>query len=99
MLRVHGYYCATKAEVLAFLAEQAKGENEEMAANAVNKSVGKLSCAYYTPADALPAERKSAMSDGLVFQLQSHVFLPENVERWTGSVFGSLQPANLEHDI
>jgi hypothetical protein len=32
------------------------------------------------------------MDGGLVFKVQSYVFLPEKVERWTGAVFGSLQP-------
>jgi hypothetical protein len=40
------------------------------------------------------------MRDGLVFKLHSFMFLPERVERWSGTVFGSLQqPPNAKHDV
>ena len=71
-----------------------------MAANAVNKSLGKFSCAYYTPADAIYTGEHTVIRDGLVFKLHSFVFLPEKVERWSGTVFGSLQQApNAKHDV
>jgi hypothetical protein len=31
------------------------------------------------------------MNDGIVYKVQSYIFLPEKVERWTGSYFGSMQ--------
>lgn len=89
--RVRGFFCAAKGDSVAFLVAQAKGENEEMAANAVNKSIAKFSCAYYRPADAIQTGEQTVMEDGLVFKLQKYLFLPEKVERWSGSVFGSLQ--------
>lgn len=88
--RVRGYFCNAKSDSVAFLVEQAKGENEVMAANAVNKRIAKFSCAYYLPADAIHTDEQTVMEDGLVFKLQKYLFLPEKVERWSGSVFGSL---------
>ncbi len=83
-----------------FLMYQAKGENEEMAANAVNKEIAKASCAYYLPADAIYTGEHTVMRDGLVFKLHSYVFLPEQVERWSGSVLGSLQQSPYaKHDV
>lgn len=98
--RVRGFFCNAKADSIGFLMSQAMGENEEMAANAVNKSLGKFSCAYYLPANAIYTGEHTVMRDGLVFKLHSYLFLPEKVERWSGSVLGSLQPsANAKHDV
>lgn len=89
--RVRGYFCNAKNDSVAFLVEQAKGENEIMAANAVNKRIAEFSCAYYMRADAIRTGEQTVMEDGLVFKLQKFLFLPEKVERWSGTVFGSLQ--------
>lgn len=98
--RVRGFFCNAKADSIGFLMSQAMGENEEMAANAVNKSLGKFSCAYYLPADAIYTGEHTVMRDGLVFKLHSYLFLPEKVERWSGSVLGSLQQSpNAKHDV
>jgi hypothetical protein len=98
--RVRGFFCNQKVDSINFLMYQAMGENEEMAANAVNKEIAKASCAYYLPADAIYSGEHTVMQDGLVFKLHSYVFLPEKVERWSGSVLGSLaQPVNAEHDV
>lgn len=98
--RVRGFFCNEKTDSINFLLYQAQGENEEMAANAVNKAIAKSSCAYYLPADAIYAGEHTVMRDGLVFKLHSYVFLPEKVERWSGSVLGSLQqPADAKHDV
>lgn len=98
--RVRGFFCNAKDDSVDFLISQAGGENEEMAANAVNKRLGKFSCAYYLPANAIPTGEHTVIRDGLVFRLQSYMFLPENVERWSGSVFGSLQAApGAKHDV
>jgi hypothetical protein len=91
--RVRGFFCNGKSDQVAFLALLAKGENEEMAANAVNKSIGKFSCAYYRPATAVHTGEQTVIDQGLVFKLQSYRFLPEKVERWSGAVFGSMQGA------
>ena len=91
--RVRGFFCNGKSDQVAFLALLAKGENEEMAANAVNKSIGKFSCAYYTPATAVHIGEQTVIDQGLVFKLQSYRFLPEKVERWSGAVFGSMRGA------
>jgi hypothetical protein len=100
MVRVKGYFCNERDEQVAFLTLKAQGEGEEMAANAVNKAASRLSCAYYRPATAIPTGEKTVMKDGLVFRVQSYLFLPEKVERWTGSVFGSLQSdKRAEKDI
>ena len=84
--RVRGFFCNEKTDSINFLMYQAKGENEEMAANAVNKEIAKASCAYYLPADAIYTGEHTVMRDGLVFKLHSYMFLPEKVERWSGSV-------------
>ncbi len=98
--RVRGFFCNAKVDSINFLLYQAQGENEEMAANAVNKAIAKASCAYYLPANAIYTGEHTVMQDGLVFKLQSFVFLPEKVERWSGSVLGSLQPSpNAKHDV
>lgn len=97
--RVRGFFCNAKQDSLDFLRAQAAGENEEIAANAVNKSIGKFSCAYYLPADAVYTGEHTVIQDGIVYKLHSFMFLPEKVERWSGTVFGSLQqPPNAKHD-
>lgn len=90
--RVRGYFCGAKSEQVAYLQRLAAGDSEEIAANVVNKTVGKQTCAYFLPADAIPAKDQTVIDDGLVFKVQSFVFLPEKVERWTGTYFGTLQP-------
>lgn len=98
--RVRGFFCNEKTDSINFLVNQAMGENEEMAANAVNKSIAKFSCAYYLPAEAIYTGEHTVMRDGLVFKLHSYLFLPEKVERWSGSVLGSLQQSpNAKHDV
>lgn len=98
--RVRGFFCNEKADSVDFLRTQAGGENEEMAANAVNKRLGKFSCAYYLPADAIYTGEHTIIQDGIVYKLQSFLFLPERVERWSGSAFGSLQESpNAKHDV
>ena len=63
--RVRGFFCNEKTDSINFLMYQAKGENEEMAANAVNKEIAKASCAYYLPADALPERSaRTPMTNG-----------------------------------
>ena len=98
--RVRGFFCNARTDSVNFLLYQAQGENEEMAANAVNKAIAKFSCAYYLPANAIYTGEHTVMQDGLVFKLHSYLFLPEKVERWSGSVLGSLQQApNVKHDV
>ena len=86
--RVRGFFCNEKTDSIDFLMNQAQGQNEEIAANSVNKAIAKFSCAYYLPADAIYTGEHTVMRDGLVFKLHSYVFLPEKVERWSGSVLG-----------
>ena len=90
--RVRGFFCNEKGDSIGFLSLQAEGENEEMAANAVNKCIAKFSCAYYIPATAIHTGDHTVIADGLVFKLKSYLFLPEKVERWSGTVLGSMQP-------
>ena len=98
--KVRGFFCNAKADQLAFLTLQAKGENEEIAANTVNKSIAKFSCAYYIPATAVHTGDHTVIDGGLVFKLQSFMFLPEKVERWSGSVLGAMpQQDATAHDI
>ena len=98
--RVRGFFCNAKQDSLNFLRAQAEGENEEIAANSVNKSIGKFSCAYFLPADAIYTGEHTVIQDGIVYKLHSFMFLPEKVERWSGTVFGSLQqPRNAKHDV
>lgn len=89
--RVSGYFCGAKSDQIAFLQRRAAGDAGEIAANVVNKAAGKQTCAYFLPATAIPADEKTVMSGGIVYRMQSFVFLPEKVERWTGTYFGSLQ--------
>lgn len=96
---VRGYFCDAKADQMAFLNHKARGENEIMAANAVNKEIARMSCAPYLPAQAVPKDEQTVMKDGLVYKLQSFVFLPEKVERWSGTVLGSLQVIARDQDI
>lgn len=96
---VRGYFCDAKADQIAFLNFKARGETEIMAANAVNKRLAKASCAPYLPAIAIPGKEQTVMENGLVYKVQSFLFLPEKVERWSGTVFGSLQSAKHDQDI
>lgn len=98
-VKVEGYFCDDKSDQLAFLNKKAEGENEIMASNAVNKALGKASCMPYIIADAVPTSEQTVMDNGLVYVLRSYMFLPENVERWHGSVMGSLQQAARHQDI
>lgn len=98
--RVRGFFCNAKSHSIDFLREQASGENEEIAANAVNKRLKAFSCAYYLPANAIYTGEHTVIQDGLVYKLHSYLFLPERVERWSGSTIGSLQPSpNAKHDV
>lgn len=90
-VRVSGYFCGQKHEQVAFLQREAAGDTEEIAANEVNKVVGKQTCAFFLPANAIPVKDETVMSNGLVYKVQSFIFLPEKVERWTGAYFGSMQ--------
>jgi hypothetical protein len=40
---------------------------------------------------AIHTGEHTVIEGGLVFKLQSYLFLPERVERWSGAVLGSLQ--------
>ncbi|MBN8913597.1 MAG: hypothetical protein J0H65_16380 [Rhizobiales bacterium] len=97
--RVRGYFCEAKADQIAFLNFKARGETEVMAANAVNKGNARMSCAPYLPLMAIPGKEQTVMEGGLVYKLQSFTFLPDKVERWSGTVLGSLQQAAHDQDI
>lgn len=97
--KVRGYFCDAQVDQIAFLNFKARGENEIMAANAVNKGAAKMSCAPYLPVMAIPGKEQTIMKDGLVYKLQSFTFLPEKVERWSGTVLGSLQVTAQDQDI
>jgi hypothetical protein len=97
--RVRGYFCDAKADQVAFLNLKARGETEIMAANAVNKSATRMSCAPYLPVMAIPGKEQTVMQGGLVYKLQSFTFLPEKVERWSGTVLGSIQVTAQDQDI
>lgn len=97
--KVRGYFCDAKTDQIAFLNFKAQGETEIMAANAVNKQAAKMSCAPYLPAMAIPGKEQTVMDRGLVYKLQSFTFLPERVERWSGTVLGSLQVTAKDQDI
>jgi hypothetical protein len=88
---VRGYFCASEADQISYLKHRAVGETDVMAANAVNKIAGKQSCAPYLPARAIKKSDKTVLRDGIAYQMQSYVFLPENIERWTGMFLGSLR--------
>jgi hypothetical protein len=97
--RVRGYFCKSKADQIAFLKERARGENEIMAAEAVNKSIASASCATYLPLQAVPGEEQTIFADGLVFKVQKFVFLPERSEHWAGTVMGSLNVSTRDQNI
>ena len=99
--RVKGYFCNAKSDQVAYLTLRARGESEEMAANARNKEIARFSCAYYIPADAIQTGNHTVIDGGLVYRLQSYLFLPEKVERWSGSVLGAMpqQPRVSELDL
>jgi hypothetical protein len=88
---VRGYFCASEADQLSYLQHRAIGETTVMAANAVNKRAGKQSCAPYLPTPAIKKSDKTVIRDGIAYQMQSYVFLPEKVERWTGTFLGALR--------
>jgi hypothetical protein len=90
-VRVGGYFCDTRQDQAAFLSLRAAGENEIMAANAVNKSAGRQTCADYISVEVIPGGEKTVMSGGLVFKMQSFTFLPEKAEKWAGTVLGSVE--------
>jgi hypothetical protein len=96
--KVTGYFCEKPGDLETFLTLKAKGENSLMAANAVNKLVGKQTCAPWN-INAVAGKARTAMRDGLVFNTQAFTF-PDEVERYTGSVIGNIsQQAQREQDI
>lgn len=97
--RVRGYFCGAKSAQVAYLQRLAAGDSEEIAANVVNKSAGKQTCAYFLPASAILTKDQTVIDGGMVFKVQSFIFLPEKVERWTGTFFGSLQTGAKSGDI
>ncbi|HET6390650.1 hypothetical protein [Hyphomicrobium sp.] len=98
-VRVSGYFCGAKKDQISFLQHAAAGETGEIAANIVNKAAGKQTCAFFLPAKAIAGNDQTVISDGIVYKVQSFVFLPEKVERWTGTYFGSLQPAKSVQEL
>lgn len=98
-VRVSGYFCGQKHEQVAFLQREAAGDSEEIAANEVNKVAGKQTCAFFLPANAIPVKDETVMNDGLVYKVQSFIFLPEKVERWTGTYFGSMQSTRTFNEL
>ncbi|SFV34074.1 hypothetical protein [Hyphomicrobium facile] len=90
-VRVSGYFCGAKKDQIAFLQREAAGDTGEIAANTVNKAAGKQTCAFFLPAQAIAMNDQTVISDGIVYKVQSFVFLPEKVERWTGTHFGSMR--------
>lgn len=88
---VRGYFCGSKPEQVSYLHYLAAGDTEEIAANKVNKVAGKQTCAYFLPAQAIPTGDQTLTHDGMVLNVQSFVFLPEKVERWTGSLSGAVR--------
>lgn len=99
MTEVRGIFCDSDEATIAFLRNRAEGESEIIAANSVNKAMGKQVCAEFLPAMAIVGEEKTVMQDGLVFTIQSYIFQPENVTRWTGSYYGSLPRKNQKRGI
>lgn len=97
--KVRGFFCKSKAHQIEFLAQQARGENAEMAANTVNKNAAMASCAYYMPLHAIPGSEETIFADGLTFVIQKFVFLPEMSEHWAGTVMGSVQQDRRESNI
>ena len=89
-VRVGGYFCDTRQDQISFLGLRASGENEIMAAEVVNKSAGRQTCAPYMSVDVIPGREKTTVDRGLVFKVQSFTFLPEQSEKWSGTFFGSL---------
>ena len=89
-VRVGGYFCDSRQDQIAFLSHRASGENEIMAADAVNKSAGRQTCAVYISVEVIPGAEKTMIDGGLVFKLQSFTFLPEKALKWSGTFFGSL---------
>ena len=98
-VRVSGYFCGAKNEQVAFLQRAAAGDSEEIAANTVNKAAGKQTCAFFLPAHAIAANDQTVISDGVVYKVQSFVFLPEKVERWTGTYFGSMRSTKTSSEL
>ncbi len=80
-VEVFGYFCGDKTDQVSFLQHRASGESEEVAANFVNKSAGKLSCAYFMTAEAIPEHDETLMQDGVTYAVKGYLFLPEKVER------------------
>lgn len=90
VVRVGGYFCDTRPDQIAFLSARASGENEIMAANAVNKVAGRQTCAPYISVEVIPGGEKTTIDRGLVFKMQKFTFLPEKSEKWSGTFFGSM---------
>ncbi|MBY0558754.1 hypothetical protein [Hyphomicrobium sp.] len=98
-IRVSGYFCDAKKDQIAFLQRQAAGDTGEIAANTVNKAAGKQICAFFLPAQAIAVNDQTVISDGIVYKMQSFVFLPEKVERWTGTHFGSMRSTKTVREL
>jgi len=99
VVRVGGYFCDTTENQVAFLSELSAGENDIMAATAVNKSAGRMACADYISVDVIPNGEKLVMRGGRVFKVYSVIFLPEKVERWTGRLVDSFEISDERHEI
>lgn len=97
--RVGGYFCDTTEDQVAFLNRLAAGDNDILAANAVNKGAGRQSCADYISVDVIPSGEKVVMKNGVVYKMYSVVFLPEKVERWTGRILDTLDFVAQKQDI
>lgn len=99
VVRVSGYFCDTTDNQVAFLTELSAGENDIMAANTVNKSVGRMACADYISVDVIPNGGKMVTRQGRMFKVYRVIFLPEKVERWTGRLVDTLELAGGRLEI
>lgn len=98
-IRIGGYLCDAKQEQVAFLERRASGDNDIMAAEAVNKAAGRAACADYIAVEVIPDGEFVVVSNGMVFKTHRLVLLPERAERWFGSMTSSLEQYADKQDI
>lgn len=89
--RVGGILCRDEASAIQFLGMRARGNNDVMAAEFVNKRAGKPLCEAWIPRPMTVVQEKTVMQGGIVFKLfRLRLNDHAETELWSGAHFGML---------
>lgn len=87
--RIGGILCRDETSAIQYLSMRARGSNDVMAAEFVNKRAGKPLCEAWIPRPMTIVQEKSVMQGGIVFKLfRLRLNDRPETELWSGTHFG-----------